>query len=81
MLAESKFRLSCLSRIVVVPNIEVDSLTICSLAYAEMRLILAQVLWNFDMELAPESDNWASQKIFSLWQKGPLYVKLTPVVR
>ncbi|OBT98661.2 hypothetical protein VE01_03550 [Pseudogymnoascus verrucosus] len=52
-----------------------------NLAYAEMRLILAQVLWNFDMELAPESNNWASQKIFSLWQKGPLYVKLTPVVR
>ncbi|OBT52420.1 hypothetical protein VE04_06896 [Pseudogymnoascus sp. 24MN13] len=43
-----------------------------NLAYVEMRLILAQVLWNFDMELAPESDNWASQKIFSLWQKGPL---------
>ncbi|ELR05414.1 hypothetical protein VC83_03574 [Pseudogymnoascus destructans] len=52
-----------------------------NLAYAEMRLILAQVLWNFDMELAPESDNWANQKIFSFWQKGPLYVKLTPVVR
>lgn len=62
-------------------NIEGDSLTIGSLAYVEMRLILAQVLWNFDMELATKSDNWADQKIFSLWQKEPLYVKLTPVVR
>lgn len=65
----------------MMQNIEVRSLTVGSLAYAEMRLILAQVLWNFDMELAPESDNWADQQIFSLWQKGPLYVKLTPVVR
>jgi hypothetical protein len=52
-----------------------------SLAYAEMRLILAQVIWNFDMELTTESENWADQKIFSLWEKTPLYVKLTPVVR
>ncbi|KFY92053.1 hypothetical protein V500_04337 [Pseudogymnoascus sp. VKM F-4518 (FW-2643)] len=52
-----------------------------NLAYAEMRLILAQVIWNFDMELAAESENWADQKIFSLWEKEPLQVKLTPVVR
>lgn len=64
-----------------MPSIESSLADDYSLAYAEMRLILAQVLWNFDMELAPESDNWANQKIFSLWQKGPLYVKLTPVVR
>ena len=64
-----------------MPNFEVDSLTMTSLAYAEMRLILAQVLWNFDMELATESENWADQKIFSLWEKEPLYVKLMPVVR
>lgn len=65
----------------MMPNIEVDSLMVNSLAYAEMRLILAHVLWNFDLELATESENWADQKIFSLWEKGPLYVKLTPVVR
>ncbi|KFY45029.1 hypothetical protein V495_03143 [Pseudogymnoascus sp. VKM F-4514 (FW-929)] len=52
-----------------------------NLAYAEMRLILAQVIWNFDMELTTESENWADQKIFSLWEKTPLYVKLTPVAR
>lgn len=52
-----------------------------SLAYAEMRLILVQVLWNFDMELAAVSENWAHQKIFSLWEKESLFVKLTPVVR
>ncbi|OBT62545.1 hypothetical protein VE03_07403 [Pseudogymnoascus sp. 23342-1-I1] len=42
------------------------------LAYVEMRLILAQVLWNFDMELATKSENWADQKIFMLWQKESL---------
>ncbi|KFY12419.1 hypothetical protein V492_03889 [Pseudogymnoascus sp. VKM F-4246] len=52
-----------------------------NLAYAEMRLILARVLWNFDLELAPESENWADQEIFSLWEKGQLHVKLTPVLR
>lgn len=64
-----------------MPNIEFGPLMINSLAYAEMRLILAHVLWNFDMELSAESENWADQKIFSLWEKGPLYVKLTLVVR
>jgi len=53
-----------------------------NLAYAEMRLILAQVLWNFDLELQPDSYNWHShQKTFSLWEKGDLKVKLMPIVR
>lgn len=54
-----------------------------SLAYAEMRLILARVLWNFDMELAPESIgiNWPDQKTYFLWEKRPLKVRLTPVSR
>jgi len=30
----------------------------CSLAYAEMRLVLAKLLWNFDLELQPESEKW-----------------------
>jgi hypothetical protein len=34
-----------------------------SLAYAEMRLILARMLWNFDFELLPESRTWSSQKV------------------
>lgn len=57
------------------------SLTSNSLAYAEMRLILARLLWNFDLELMPESRNWKDQKIYTLWEKGALNVKLTPVAR
>ncbi|KAL9097591.1 MAG: hypothetical protein Q9165_000487 [Trypethelium subeluteriae] len=52
-----------------------------NLAYVEMRLILARVLWNFDLEMMPESENWTDQKCFILWEKNPLYVKLTPANR
>ena len=48
-----------------------------SLAYAEMRLILAKMVWNFDMELLTKGD-WADQKVYILYQKTPLRVKLTP---
>lgn len=47
------------------------------LAYAEIRLILARVLWNFDMELDPSSTNWADQKTYFLWEKRPLKVRLS----
>ncbi|KAL2163757.1 hypothetical protein VTH06DRAFT_5816 [Thermothelomyces fergusii] len=52
-----------------------------NLAYAEMRLILARLLWNFDLELMPESRRWNEQKIYILWEKGAINVKLTPVSR
>jgi len=41
----------------------VADLYLLSLAYAEMRVILARMLWNFDMELQPESQNWDDQKV------------------
>ncbi|PKY04603.1 cytochrome P450 [Aspergillus campestris IBT 28561] len=50
-----------------------------NLAYAEMRLILARMIWNFDMELADDSRDWIDQKSFVVWAKGSLHVKLTPV--
>ncbi len=50
-----------------------------SLAYAEMRLILARIIYNFDMELGDENDDWLDQNIYILWQKRPLPVILTPV--
>ncbi|KAL4894556.1 cytochrome P450 [Aspergillus ambiguus] len=46
-------------------------------AYNEMRVILARVLWNFDLELASESDGWDKQKVYTLWDKGPLMVRIT----
>ncbi|PVH96874.1 cytochrome P450, partial [Periconia macrospinosa] len=52
-----------------------------NLAYAEMRLIMGRLLWNFDIELEPGFENWAKQKVYILWEKPDLGVKLTPVVR
>jgi hypothetical protein len=43
-----------------------------------MRLILAKVLFNFDMELADKGVDWITQKAYFLWDKPPLEVYLTP---
>ncbi|TLD09566.1 hypothetical protein PspLS_11865 [Pyricularia sp. CBS 133598] len=53
-----------------------------NLAYAEMRVVVARMLWKFEMELQPGQGDWLSaQKIFSVFDKGPLNIKLRPVVR
>jgi cytochrome P450 len=51
------------------------------LAFAEMRLILALIIFNFDMKLDPHSREWIQQKNFILWQVPPLKVYLEPVAR
>ncbi|KAJ4373726.1 hypothetical protein N0V86_007869 [Didymella sp. IMI 355093] len=46
-------------------------------AWAEMRSILARLVWSFEMELCPESEGWdQGQKVFFGWFKRPLMVKL-----
>ncbi|KAI6782256.1 uncharacterized protein J7T54_008342 [Emericellopsis cladophorae] len=50
-----------------------------SLAYAEMRLLLARLVLEFDMALVDPDTDWMDQKIFTLWDKGPLSIRLTPV--
>jgi hypothetical protein len=54
-------------------------LTSCSLAYHEIRMILAKVLWNFDMELCQESLAWLNQEVHVIWEKGPLMIHLSDV--
>lgn len=51
-----------------------------SLAYVEMRLILARLMWNFDIDFAnEEGKNWVDGLLgFNLWNKPALRVKLTP---
>ena len=52
-----------------------------NLAYVEMRIILARLLWNFDIELCKESNNWAERmKVFMMYQREPLMVKLIPIL-
>lgn len=50
-----------------------------SLAYAEMRLVLARLVFNFDMRLADPNSKWLDQKVYILWDKPELNVVLTPV--
>ncbi|GJC97870.1 isotrichodermin C-15 hydroxylase [Colletotrichum higginsianum] len=49
-----------------------------NLAYAEMRIILSRIIWNFDLQLAPESRNWIDHPVFVLRHKPGLMVHLTP---
>ncbi|KAJ2978276.1 hypothetical protein NUW58_g7547 [Xylaria curta] len=53
-----------------------------NLAYAEMRIILARIIFDFDLKMAPESEGWIrKQKAYTLWDRIPLQVFLTPVQR
>ncbi|KAF7593379.1 hypothetical protein BBP40_011568 [Aspergillus hancockii] len=49
-----------------------------NLAYMEMRLLMALVLWNFDLELCPTSHNWDKQRVFVAWERPDLMVRLLP---
>jgi hypothetical protein len=47
-----------------------------------MRLILARIVFEFDMKLGEGSDNWIGrQKTFPLWDRLPLNVYFTPARR
>ncbi|PNS16791.1 Isotrichodermin C-15 hydroxylase [Sphaceloma murrayae] len=51
-----------------------------NLAYAEMRVILAKMLFNFDMELEESSVGWFERmNVKTLWVKPALEVKMTAV--
>ena len=45
-----------------------------------MRLTIAKMLWNFDMECQTD-ENWTDQNSYMLWEKKPLMMKLVPVTR
>jgi hypothetical protein len=55
-------------------------LSLLSLAYVEMRLILAKLIWKYNLALADDvSERFLDGKSFNLWVKGPLNVRLLPV--
>ncbi|CAO2647238.1 Nn.00g081600.m01.CDS01 [Neocucurbitaria sp. VM-36] len=47
-----------------------------NLAWAEIRTVLARLVWHFELTLEPESEGWEKQKVFILWQKPALMVRL-----
>lgn len=50
-----------------------------NLAYVEIKLIIARLIWQFDLENATEEDWMGGQKVFMVWEKMPLWIKLHPV--
>ncbi|OTA99100.1 hypothetical protein M426DRAFT_95514 [Hypoxylon sp. CI-4A] len=53
-----------------------------NLAYAEMRLILAKIIYNFDISIADDSLRWLrDQKTYILWEKPALNIYMTPAAR
>ncbi|KAI0889766.1 cytochrome P450 [Annulohypoxylon maeteangense] len=49
-----------------------------NLANLELRMILARLLWRFDVELVPGGGDWFDQKAFVIWFRRPLLVRLVP---
>lgn len=49
------------------------------LAWAEMNMILAKVIWSFDLELGEGmKEDWSDQRVWLAHEKAPLYVKISP---
>ena len=50
------------------------------LAWVEMKMTLAKVIWNFDLELSERmmGGEWSDQKVYLVHEKTPMYVKLRP---
>ncbi|KAG9775310.1 hypothetical protein KCU75_g6708, partial [Aureobasidium melanogenum] len=53
-----------------------------NLAWAELRLVFAKVLFNFDMEMDARSKNWEERlEQHTLWFRPQLWVKMTEVAQ
>ncbi|EEH11073.1 benzoate 4-monooxygenase cytochrome P450 [Histoplasma capsulatum G186AR] len=55
------------------------------MGYFELRLILAKVLWHFNLKLLPEDDgaedSWDNMRNYQTWSRRPLKVSAKPVRR
>ncbi|CAG8109311.1 unnamed protein product [Penicillium salamii] len=49
-----------------------------NLAYVEMRIIMARMIFNFDMQLDQPGYDWLDQNCHLLWEKPGLMVRLQP---
>ena len=41
-----------------------------------MATILAKMIYHFDMQLVDPAQDWRRQKVYIVWEKKPLMVKL-----
>ena len=44
----------------------------------ELRVVLAKILWKFDMELVDDNLIWEKCKNYSFWEKPNLLVRFIP---
>jgi len=42
-----------------------------------MATMLAKMIYHFDMQLVNPTQDWRKQKVYIVWEKMPLMVKLT----
>ncbi|KAF4239482.1 hypothetical protein CNMCM8980_001670 [Aspergillus fumigatiaffinis] len=50
-----------------------------NLAYAEIRLVIARIVWRFSLEIMPDSQNWhVDQRAWLGWKKPKLNMKFIP---
>jgi hypothetical protein len=50
-----------------------------TLALAEMRIIMARLFWNFDLQIDDNSHSFeADSRVYHLWHRPGLYMYLTP---
>ncbi|KAF1988775.1 cytochrome P450 [Aulographum hederae CBS 113979] len=47
-----------------------------NLAYSEMKLILARIVYNFDIDLVNKEEDWEDQELYTLYKKPPLMVRV-----
>lgn len=51
-----------------------------NIAWAELRLMLAHILWRFDVQVVPGvQGGWLNQRLWGFWQKPPLMCNFVPV--
>jgi len=46
---------------------------------SEIKLILAKLIFNFDLELVDKNADWLDQKVYTLWRKSPLMVRVKDI--
>lgn len=47
-----------------------------SLAFMEIGLVLARMVWTFDWDCDIEGSTFEHEKVYALWQKSPLKIRL-----
>lgn len=57
-----------------------DPLSPTSLAHVESRIVLARIIWNFDIKISDQSKKWREkQHTYVLWDKKNFNAILKPV--